>query len=435
MGNYMIAEIDKEQLVMPDKIIDKKIEIEQKFFCKDSGELISMLNNMDFQIESQNQETDEYFTDINSVYVKNRTCLRIRKTDNRKAELTFKGKSKIFSSFYAKTESNLNLGAADCEEMATMLSSLGYLSYSVVRKNRKTYSKTENNIVLNVMIDEIEDVGNFVEFELICKDDKIDTEKLSKILLDFVEQFKPLNLETANLPYRDFVAKSVYDKIRPDGEFKYLLLDLDGTLINSEKAFFESFKKVLQTHYSVDISRKDYEENELKKNANLIISLKESGKISQDVKDADIMNLVYKEYEKEFDNVVVEESSVANFEILKQLKEKKMKLGLVSTSKRSFINILVKKLEIPDLFDTIVAREDVKNLKPAPDAYIEAMKILNAQPNECLVIEDSARGIAAAVDAGLKVIKARDYSGIAVPDNILEFDKISRILLVVYNNM
>ena len=41
-------------------------------------------------------DVDEYFTDINSEYIKNRTCLRIRKTNNKQMEITFKGKSRKF---------------------------------------------------------------------------------------------------------------------------------------------------------------------------------------------------------------------------------------------------------------------------------------------------------------------------------------------------
>ncbi|MCL2327201.1 MAG: HAD-IA family hydrolase [Bacteroidetes bacterium] len=436
MGKYMIAEITKKQKPQKsEQLIDKKIEIEQKFFCEDSSDLLAMLNDMDFSLKSKGKEIDEYFTDINSVYIKDRTCLRIRSLDNNKTELTFKGKSKNFSSFYAKTESNLNFGTTDSKEISSMLSSLGYVSYVVVNKNRTTYSKVEDITTLNVMIDHIEQIGNFVEFELICNDNKKSKEELLKILLNFVDKFKSLNFEKAYLPYRDFVAKSMYEKIKPEGEFKCLFLDLDGTLINSENVFFESFRKILNKHYNIDISLKDYEDNELKQNANLINSLKSYGKILEDVKDADIMSLVYEEYKKDFENIISEEESITNFQILKQLKEKDIKLGLVTTCKRSFINILLKQLDILNLFDTIIAREDVSNLKPAPDAYIKAMTKLNLSADKCIAIEDSSRGIEAAQKANLKTIRVTEYSNDETSFVCPEYDKASRILLIIYNNI
>jgi putative hydrolase of the HAD superfamily len=285
------------------------------------------------------------------------------------------------------------------------------------------------------MIDDIKDVGNFVEFELISENDGRDKKELSEILLGFVDKFKALDLKKADLPYRDFVAKSAYDKIKPNGKFSALLLDLDGTLINSEKAFFESFRKILKKHYGVEISPDDYADNELRKNANLIKYLKETVRISKNVDADEIMPLVYKEYEKEFENIILEESAAVNFRILKQLKDKNIKLGLVSTCKRSFINILIEKLNIPDLFDTIIAREDVADLKPAPDAYIKAVENLNVPTGECVAIEDSRRGIEAAIGAGLKTVRVIEYADSDDSLGVPEYDKTSRLLLLIYNHI
>ena len=52
--------------------------------------------------------------------------------------------------------------------------------------------------------------------------------------------------------------------------FKALLLDLDGTLINSEKAFYESFKDILKNEYSIDITMEEYKKYELEQNAMLL---------------------------------------------------------------------------------------------------------------------------------------------------------------------
>lgn len=76
----------------------KRLEIEQKFYFKDIQSFYHLLNKNNFKkIEDDDiNDVDEYFTDINSEYIKNRTCLRIRKTNNKKMEITFKGKSRKF---------------------------------------------------------------------------------------------------------------------------------------------------------------------------------------------------------------------------------------------------------------------------------------------------------------------------------------------------
>ena len=190
----------------------KRLEIEQKFYFKDIKSLYDLLskNNLTKKESENISDSDEYFTDIDSEYIKNRTCLRIRKTNNKNMEITFKGKSINFSNFYAKSENNINIDINDYSNLVDMLGSLGFYSYTTVTKSREVYNKTENNIEYNVMIDKVEGIGSFIEFELLS-DESIGIENLTNTLNQFIENFKSLNLEKAMLPYRDYSAKTIYD--------------------------------------------------------------------------------------------------------------------------------------------------------------------------------------------------------------------------------
>lgn len=97
-------------------------------------------------------------------------------------------------------------------------------------------------------------------------------------------------------------------------------------------------------------------------------------------------------------------------EWLKKLKNNGFTLGLVTTCMRKYLCILIEKLNLYDLFDCIVAREDVDNLKPSGDAYLKALNVLNKTAEESLAIEDSKRGIEAALAANLKVVKVEEYT-------------------------
>jgi len=419
------------------KKMAKVIELEEKYYCENPDSLISMISSLGFKLSNNIHEVDEYFTDINSVYIEDRTCLRIRKVDNKNMELTFKGKSKEFTNFFAKTENNMILSIDDYNNIVELLSSLGYYSYTIVDKQRKIYTKLQDGLTYNILVDEIIDLGGFVEFELVSSDIDADMSLLEKDLKKFVKQFSKLDLETADLPYRDFVAEKIYNMILPQEKFNALLFDLDGTLINSEIVFFESFRDVLKNKYSVKINLKDYEDNELKKNANFIKKLKKEKKISIEVSDDEIMSLVYSDYEKKFKEKIIADKEVRlNFELLRQIKEKKIKVGLVTTCRRKFINILLKEIDNDDLFDVIIAREDVDNLKPAPDAYLKALNKLKLNSHSCIAIEDSKRGIDASVSAGIKTLYVTSYSMHKEKiKNAIEFDKASRIMLIIINNI
>lgn len=60
-----------------------------------------------------------------------------------------------------------------------------------------------------------------------------------------------------------------------------------------------------------------------------------------------------------------------------------------------------------DTFDVVLASEDVPRSKPAPDGYLAAAQALDVPPARCLVIEDSAAGIAAGRAAGARVVAVR----------------------------
>ncbi len=59
---------------------------------------------------------------------------------------------------------------------------------------------------------------------------------------------------------------------------------------------------------------------------------------------------------------------------------------------------------LSDLFDEVVACEDVAAGKPAPDVYLVAAARLGVEPSRCLALEDAAAGILAARRAGMIVV-------------------------------
>lgn len=64
-----------------------------------------------------------------------------------------------------------------------------------------------------------------------------------------------------------------------------------------------------------------------------------------------------------------------------------------------------------DQFATILAGDDVKNKKPAPDIYLETVKRLGVEKSNCVVIEDSLVGLNAAIAANIRVfITYTDYT-------------------------
>lgn len=163
--------------------------------------------------------------------------------------------------------------------------------------------------------------------------------------------------------------------------------------------------------------------------------LKENNKIPDYIEEDIIINEVYEKYSSKFNEVLKDDTVYLNFKLLQKLKEKGLKIGLVSTSKRKFIDLILSYLNKENLFEIIIAREDVEELKPSPEAYIKALEAFKIKNDECITIEDSNRGIESAIKAGIKTIRINEYYDNNLENNIVTFDKLRRLLLILINNV
>ena len=60
--------------------------------------------------------------------------------------------------------------------------------------------------------------------------------------------------------------------------------------------------------------------------------------------DKVIMNYIYNDYEIEFKKIIIEQEAIENFKLLKELKKLKLKLALVTTCRRYYLDILLDKV-------------------------------------------------------------------------------------------
>ncbi|MFF7338187.1 HAD family hydrolase [Streptomyces sp. NPDC008163] len=98
--------------------------------------------------------------------------------------------------------------------------------------------------------------------------------------------------------------------------------------------------------------------------------------------------------------------------------------AVVSSSERTWVHGHLERLQVRERFDHVVTGEQVRARKPAPDLYLRAMQLLDAGPDGCLALEDSATGVAAAKAAGLRCVAvpgARgSRSGLDAADLVLD---------------
>jgi HAD superfamily hydrolase (TIGR01509 family) len=100
-------------------------------------------------------------------------------------------------------------------------------------------------------------------------------------------------------------------------------------------------------------------------------------------------------------------------ELLTALKEAGIPCALVSASYRVMIDAVLSHLP-PDLFEVIVAGDEVRNGKPHPEPYLTAARELDVDPAKCVVVEDSPGGTASGTAAGAFVLAVPQW--VTIPD-------------------
>jgi HAD superfamily hydrolase (TIGR01509 family) len=90
-------------------------------------------------------------------------------------------------------------------------------------------------------------------------------------------------------------------------------------------------------------------------------------------------------------------------ELLIELRERGIPTALVTMSIRSLAVAVADEIDF-DAFDLIVAGDDVEHSKPHPAAYLRAAELLGVSPEDCVAIEDSSPGVAAAIASGAATI-------------------------------
>lgn len=105
-------------------------------------------------------------------------------------------------------------------------------------------------------------------------------------------------------------------------------------------------------------------------------------------------------------------------EYISRLKELNIPIAVATTSQKELYLPALKRLNIHKLFDGVADSETVSFGKERPDIFLEAAKMLNTAPKDCLVFEDTVQGISTAAEAGFITVGFLDENHPETHDEI-----------------
>ncbi len=198
---------------------------------------------------------------------------------------------------------------------------------------------------------------------------------------------------------------------------KAIIFDMDGVLVDSESFHLRAYNKIL-ARYGKSISAAEFHKG--------FGSLPAKEKLRNwlDINDESELNRLSGERDSCFgqlinDHLVPSKDAAC---ILENMKNSGFRLGLATSASRESADLILKKLEIEDYFESIICANDFRQGKPDPEIFLNAAGRLNVNASDCVVIEDSRHGIEAARNAGMKCI------AVATSHRPEELDNADRIV-------
>jgi len=183
-----------------------------------------------------------------------------------------------------------------------------------------------------------------------------------------------------------------------------VIFDMDGVLVDTEPlhhdAFFRHFAEL-----GIKMTAEEYATFLGSSTRNVYQQLKQEFNLTEDVET--LVGRKREHFGKAFDASTELELLPGARALIEDLHRAGVPLQLASSASKETIARVFERFGLYPYFDHLVSGEDFPRSKPDPAIFLHAAQLAGIAPAECLVIEDSANGVAAAKAAGMYCVGYR----------------------------
>lgn len=191
-------------------------------------------------------------------------------------------------------------------------------------------------------------------------------------------------------------------------DIRAFIFDLDGVIVDTAEFHYKAWKRLAE-QLDIPFTKED---NELLKGVSRVRSfdiLLDLGGVEMSEKEKepyrDQKNTWFVEY---ISQMTPADTLPGVVEFIAKAKHDGLKIILGSASKNAVT--VLKNVQLIDAFDNIVDGTQVSAAKPDPEVFLKGAEAVNVAPEHCLVFEDAAAGVEAAINGGMYCI------GIGTPE-------------------
>jgi HAD superfamily hydrolase (TIGR01509 family) len=175
---------------------------------------------------------------------------------------------------------------------------------------------------------------------------------------------------------------------------RYILWDNDGVLVDTEHWYFTATQQALaEIGFALDIET--YLQRMVLGESSWDLAIASGIDPHLATEQRKLRDVYYQEYLNSAD---IEIPGVE--QVLESL-SRNHQMAIITTSKRADFELIHRHRNIVGFMDFVLTREDYEQSKPNPEPYLAGVARFGARPEECLVVEDSQRGLRAALAAGI----------------------------------
>lgn len=178
---------------------------------------------------------------------------------------------------------------------------------------------------------------------------------------------------------------------------KYIIFDFDGTIGDSQSLIVKTLQDTMRARHLEVKSGEECAKT-------IGLRLDEAFVSLFDMSDEEGMECAatYREIFLENKQTMIVKPFPHVIETLRELHHRGFVLGMASSRNHCSLDGYVKQMQLEDIFSSIVAGDDVEHVKPAPDMVWRALKEMNGEIEEALVVGDMTFDVDMAHNAGCK---------------------------------
>jgi beta-phosphoglucomutase len=177
------------------------------------------------------------------------------------------------------------------------------------------------------------------------------------------------------------------------------IFDLDGVIVDTAKYHFLAWKR-LAGDLGISFSEKDNERLKgVSRMDSLDIILEIGNRKFDNARKEEFAALKNKWYVDYISRMTPDEILPGVMDFISELKKEKILIALGSASKNT--PLILDRVNMKNIFDAVADGNNVHKAKPDPEVFLKAAEMLGKVPERCVVFEDAAAGVQAALNAGM----------------------------------